>query len=620
VGKSLNTNKKHKIQNFFMIILGINAYHADSSAAIFVDGKMIAAIEEERFRRVKHWAGFPELAIAFCLQEAGIGYADVDYYAIGRDPKAKFVKKLLYLAKNPGGSFAAVKDRLGNSKKVASIDQELSRLSGLPANTFTGKIKNVEHHRSHIASAFFASPFDKAACLTIDGSGDFTTTMTAIGEGNTITVMDSVDFPHSIGIFYTAFTQLLGFPHYGDEYKVMGMAPYGSREAGRVSQESGGVSRELSVSGGEDTAKWQELGDKLAKVVRLTSDGLFKLDLSYFRTGTQGIISYDDKNQPVVAPLYSEKMIQEFGAPRKKEEPLTQYHKDLAASVQQFTEKIIFHLLENLHKKTGLDNVCIAGGVAQNSVANGKILQQTSFKNIYIPSAGHDAGISMGAALYTQHVSLNYARQPAIRSAYTGSRFSNDEIKRMLTEKNIAFTQLEDEAMFNRITDCLINGGVVGWFSGRAEFGPRALGGRSIIADPRRADAKEILNTKIKRRESFRPFAPSILKEYVDEYFEVSGEVPFMEKVFPIKKAKQALIPAVTHVDGTGRLQTVDKKISPRYYALIEAFRKKTGIPILVNTSFNENEPIVNHPAEALDCFLRTNMDMLAMENILVTR
>ena len=596
-----------------MIILGINAYHADSSAAIFVDGKMIAAIEEERFTRVKHWAGFPELAIAFCLKEAGIGYADVDYYAIGRDPKAKFLKKLLYLAKNPGGSFAAVKDRLGNSKKVASIDQELARISGLPADAFTGKIKNVEHHRSHIASAFFASPFDKAACLTIDGSGDFTTTMTAIGDGNNITVLESVDFPHSIGIFYTAFTQLLGFPHYGDEYKVMGMAPYGNREAAVVSGE-------LAVGGREDTAKGQRLADKLANVVKLTNDGLFKLDLSYFRTGTQGIITYGADNTPVVAPLYSNKMIREFGAPRKKEEPLNQYHKNLAASVQAFTEKIIFHLLENLHKKTGLNNVCIAGGVAQNSVANGKILRHTSFKNIYIPSAGHDAGISMGAALYTQHVQVGMQRQPAILSAYTGSCFSNAEIKKILTEKNVAFTELTDAALFNEVSDCMINGGVVGWFSGRAEFGPRALGGRSIIADPRRTDAKEILNSKIKRRESFRPFAPSILKEYVAEYFEITDEVPFMEKVYPIKKEKQALIPAVTHVDGTGRLQTVDAEISPRYYALIEAFRKKTGIPIVLNTSFNENEPIVNNPVEALDCFLRTNMDMLVLENILLKR
>ena len=355
-------------------------------------------------------------------------------------------------------------------------------------------------------------------------------------------------------------------------------------------------------------------------MVHLTDDGLFKLDLSYFRTGTQGIISYGENNEPIVAPLFSEKMVEQFGPARKKDEPLTQYHKDLAASVQAFTEKIIFHLLENLHKKTGLDNVCIAGGVAQNSVANGKILRQTSFKNIYIPSAGHDAGISMGAALYTQHITVGMERQPSIRSAYTGSCFSNEAIKKMLDQKNISYTELADDKLFDQITDCMINGGVVGWFSGRAEFGPRALGGRSIIADPRRTDAKEILNTKIKRRESFRPFAPSILKEYVAEYFEIADDVPFMEKVFPIKKEKQDQIPAVTHVDGTGRLQTVDKVISPRYYQLIDTFRRKTGIPILLNTSFNENEPIVNAPEEALACFLRTNMDMLVLENILLDR
>ncbi|MBK7434332.1 MAG: carbamoyltransferase [Chitinophagaceae bacterium] len=575
-----------------MVILGINAYHADSSAAIFVDGKMIAAIEEERFRRVKHWAGFPELAVAFCLKEAGIGFDQVDHYAIGRDPKAKFFKKLLYLAKHPVGSFAAVKERFSNSRKVSSIEHELSRISGLPLSAFVGKIKQVEHHRSHIASAFFASPFEEAACLSIDGSGDFSTTMLGIGKGNSITIIDSVDFPHSAGIFYTAFTQLLGFPHYGDEYKVMGMAPYGE-------------------------PKYLE---QLADVVKLTDDGLFKLNLSYFREGTQGIITYGEDHAPLVAPLFSEKMVSAFGQPRKKEEPLTQYHKDLAASVQRFTEQLIFHLLTHLHKRTGLDNICIAGGVAQNSVANGKILRNTPFKNIYIPSAGHDAGISMGAALYTQHVSVHYDRQPAIRSAYTGSRFTNEAIKAILNERQIAFEELPDAELFDRITNRMINGGVVGWFSGRAEFGPRALGGRSIIADPRRADAKEILNLKIKRRESFRPFAPSILKEYVAEYFEVVDEVPFMEKVFPIKKEKQALIPAVTHVDGTGRLQTVDADISPRYYGLIEAFRKKTGIPILLNTSFNENEPIVNSPAEALDCYLRTNMDMLVMENVLVER
>ena len=575
-----------------MIIVGINAYHADSSAAIFVDGKMIAAIEEERFKRIKHWAGFPAEAIEFCLKEANVSYEDVNYFAIGRDPKAKFLNKLLYLASNPAGSFAAVKDRLANSRKVASLEKELSLVSGLPEEKFIHKIKQVEHHRSHIASAFFASGFEEAACLSVDGSGDFSTTMTGTGKGNKIEVSGSVDFPHSLGIFYTAFTQLLGFPHYGDEYKVMGMAPYG---------------RPVYT-------------DQLHDVVKLTTDGLFKLNLSYFRKGTSGVITYGADHIPVVSPMYSELMIRKFGKPRSKDEPLNQYHKDLAASVQKMTELAIFHMLNHLHKTTGLANVCIAGGVAQNSVANGKITRNTGFTNVYIPSAGHDAGISMGAALYVQHQLLQLPREQAIRSAYTGSRFDNTAIIKILEAKGIAYTQLSDEDLYAAVTDCLVKGGVAGWFNGRAEFGPRALGGRSIIADPRRTDAKEILNTKIKRRESFRPFAPSILKEYVGDYFELTEEVPFMEKVYPIKKEKQAEIPAVTHIDGTGRLQTVDKEISPMYYALIETFRKKTGVPILLNTSFNENEPIVNTPEEALDCYLRTNMDMLVMENIVVQR
>lgn len=575
-----------------MIILGINAYHADSSAAIFVNGQLIAAIEEERFRRVKHWAGFPTLAIQFCLQEAGVSFEQVDYFAIGRDPKAKLLKKLLYVASHPVGNIAAVKDRFANSKKVASVGEELSALSGLPVDVFKEKVINIEHHRSHLASAFFASPFDEAACLSIDGSGDFTTTMTAVGRGNKLEILDSVDFPHSVGLFYTAFTQLLGFPHYGDEYKVMGMAPYGE-------------------------AKYM---NKLDDVIKLTPDGLFRLNLKYFRSGTQGVISYGDDNMPQVAPLYGEKMITDFGMPRKKEEPLTQYHKDLAASVQGMTEKVIFHILTHLQKRTGVQNICIAGGVAQNSVANGKITRNTPFKNVYIPSAGHDAGISMGAALYVQHQLKGKARQRPIRSAYTGSNFSNEQIKEILRSKGILFVEYNDNALFEKISACLMNGGIVGWFNGRAEFGPRALGGRSIIADPRRADAKEILNLKIKRRESFRPFAPSILKEYVSDYFELSEDVPFMEKVFPIKKSKQKEVPAVTHVDGSGRLQTVDKEISPRYYALIETFYKHTGVPILLNTSFNENEPIVNSPEEALACYLRTSMDMLVMENIVVER
>lgn len=576
-----------------MYILGLNAYHADSSAAIFKDGKMIAATEEERFRRQKHWAGFPSLAVQFCLKEAGITLSQVDHIAIGRDPSAKMNKKLLFLLKNPGGGFNAVLDRLKNAKKVASLEEEFVLLDkSVDKALIKSKIHQVEHHRSHLASAFFASPFEEAALLSIDGSGDFSTTMIGIGRGNQIEVLDSVDFPHSVGLFYTAFTQLLGFPHYGDEYKVMGLAPYGE----------------------------PKYVDKLKDVLLFEKDGLFKLDLKYFRSAKSGIVSYGDDHIPVVAPLYTELLIEKFGAVRKKEEPLSQYHKDMAASVQRVTEELIFHILNHLQKRTGLNNICIAGGVAQNSVANGKLTRNTSFKNVYIPSAGHDAGISMGCALYVYNHILKQERAAPVWSAYTGSRFSNEEIEQYLKSRNISYTRYSDEELYEKVSDQLINAGVVGWFNGRAEFGPRALGARSIIADPRRADAKDLLNAKIKRRESFRPFAPSILKEYVGEYFEVVDEVPFMEKVFPIKKEKHALIPAVTHADGTGRLQTVDKVVSPRYYALIEAFRKKTGVPILLNTSFNENEPIVNSPHDALECYLRTNMDMLVLENCVITR
>lgn len=576
-----------------MYILGINAYHADSSAAIFKDGTMIAATEEERFRRVKHWAGFPSMAVEFCLREAGITLAQVDHIAIGRDPYAKLARKILFLLKNPGGGWRAVADRLQNAKKVSSLEQEFKSIDGtIDERAFKKRIHQVEHHRSHLASAFFASPFEESALLSIDGSGDFTTTMIGTGKGNKIEVLDSVDFPHSVGLFYTAFTQLLGFPHYGDEYKVMGLAPYGKPDH----------------------------VERLRDVLIFRPDGLFELNQKYFRSAKSGIISYGEDHIPVVAPLFSEYMSEKFGAPRKKEEPLTQYHKDLAASVQRVTEELIFHILDHLHKRTGLDNICIAGGVAQNSVANGKLTRSTPFKNVYIPSAGHDAGISMGAALYVYNQVLGQPRAEAVWSAYTGSRFSNEEIETYLQSRNITYQRYSDEDLYERVADRLIDAGVIGWFNGRAEFGPRALGARSILADPRRQDAKDLLNSKIKRRESFRPFAPSILKEYVQEYFEVTDIVPFMEKVFPIRQEKRALIPAVTHADGTGRLQSVDNLVSPRYYQLIEAFRKKTGVPILLNTSFNENEPIVNSPEQALECFLRTSMDMLVLENCVITR
>jgi carbamoyltransferase len=574
-----------------MIILGINAYHADSSAAIFVDGVLIAATEEERFRRIKHWAGFPSMAIAFCLKEVGVTLEQVDYITLGRDPSAKMASKALFLLKDPFSGYKTVKERLSNRQKIASIEQEFETHFGVKAAGIKHKIKNVEHHRSHLGSAFFPSPFDEAAVLSIDGSGDFTTTMIGVGKGNQIEVLDSVDFPYSCGIFYTAFTQFLGFPHYGDEYKVMGLAPYG-----------------------EPT-----YFEKIKQVLKFEDNGLFSWDERFFKSAREVVVTYED-HIPKVGNLYSDHFVSVFGKPRDPKEPLEQDHKNMAASVQRVTEELIIHILQHLHKRTKLKNVCIAGGVAQNSVANGKIIGRTGFDNLYIPSAGHDAGLSMGSAVYYYHQELKKPRVAPVYSAYTGSRFSNEEIESYLIERGIKYTRLSDDDLYDKVVNKLIEPGVVGWFSGRAEFGPRALGARSIIADPRNSKAKDLLNLKIKRRESFRPFAPSILKEYVGDYFEKTEDVPFMEKVFPIKKEKHEVIPAVTHVDGTGRLQTVMKDVSPRYYALIERFRQKTGVPILLNTSFNENEPIVNTPAEALDCFLRTQMDMLVLENCVVER
>lgn len=576
-----------------MYILGINAYHADSSAAILKNGELIAAIEEERFTRVKHWAGFPQKAIQFCLETAGIELKDVDYIGIGRDPKAKLARKIGFVLGHPQIGWEAIQSRLKNRKEINSLEKEFATLAkGLDQSEIRKKIIHVEHHRAHLASAFFASPFKEAALLSIDGSGDFTTTMLGYGNDNHIEVQDSVDFPHSIGIFYSAMTQFLGFHHYGDEYKVMGLAPYGN----------------------------PQYVDKLKEIVLLTKDGKFKLDLSYFTVTKGSILDYGEDHIPHVKTLFSKKMIDLFGQPRAPKETLTSFHKDLAASVQRYTEKIIFHLLQGLYEKTKSNRVCIAGGVAQNSVANGKIIRETSFKEVYIPSAGHDAGLSMGAALYIYNEILKQERKPAIYNAYLGSRFSTSDIKGFLEKEKVSFREFRDDELFDHVSQRLIQGGVVGWFTGSAEFGPRALGGRSILMDPRRSDAKEILNAKIKRRESFRPFAPSILKEYVSEYFEWDDQVPFMEKVIPIREEVRSRIPAVTHVDGTGRLQTVTQQWNPRYYELIRNFHSKTGIPILVNTSFNENEPIVNSPKEALDCYLRTQMDMLVLENLVIER
>lgn len=574
-----------------MYILGLNAYHGDSSACIFQDDVLIAAIEEERIRRIKHWAGFPSESIKFCLNECGISIEDVDYITISRDPSANIYNKITHSLKNLV-NFKALKDRLKNTKKVISIKSELANVFNINEEKIKAEIINVEHHRAHMASAFFASPFEESAILSIDGFGDFTSTMIGIGKGTKIEVLDSVIYPHSVGVFYTAFTQYLGFDNYGDEYKVMGLAPYGN----------------------------PTMTDKIKDVLIFKDNGLFEINKKYFKHPKEGVQMSWEEGNPHIEPIYSNYMVEVFGKPRAKNEDLTQYHKDLAASIQKVTEELIFHILNHLQKRTGVKNICIAGGVAQNSVANGKILDNTTFENIYIPPAGHDAGTAIGSALWLyNHIQGNSRIKPMTHS-YFGSQFGDDEVEEFCKSKGINYKKYSDEKLYDTVVDCLINAGVIGWFQGRAEFGPRALGHRSIICDPTRDDAKELINAKIKRRELFRPFAPSILKECVSDYFEKVDNVPFMEKVFPFKNDKKEKLKAVVHVDGSGRLQTVDKTIEPKYYALINAFYQQTGTPILLNTSFNENEPIVNTPAEAYACFSRTNMDMLVIGNIIIQR
>ena len=574
-----------------MYILGVNAFHGDSSACLLKDGIILCATEEERFRRIKHWAGFPSEAIKFCLNDAGIKAQDLDYITISRNPKANLSKKILHTLKNRVG-IKSVFDRLLNSNKVNSIKSEIATTFNISESEIKAEIHNIEHHRSHIASSFFASRFNESAILSIDGFGDFTSTMTAIGNGNNFEVLDEVNYPHSLGIFYTTVTQFLGFPNYGDEYKVMGLAPYGE----------------------------PKFLKELDQVLEITEDGFFKLNKKYFKHFKDGVAMDWEGGSPSIEPLFTKEWNILFGKTREKSDELEQWHIDLATSVQKFTEKVIFHMLNHLQKKTGAENICITGGVAQNSVANGRILEHTTFKNIYIPSAGHDAGTSIGSALYLYNQILGNSRMPEITSAYFGRKSTQDEIVNVLEELGIKYSIFSDDELFEKVSERLVNGGVIGWFQGRAEFGPRALGHRSIIVDPRRKDAKDLLNEKIKRRESFRPFAPSILRESVNEYFLQDDTVPFMEKVFDIKTEKHMEIPAVTHVDGTGRLQTVDIKVSPRYHKLISKFAEKSGVPILLNTSFNENEPIVCDPSEALDCFLRTKMDYLIMQDYLLGR
>jgi carbamoyltransferase len=578
------------------LILGINAHHADASAAIIVDGKLVAAAEEERFRRIKHWAGFPSAAIRYCLDEVGVTLNDVDHIAVNRDPKARLLQRLKFIVKQHP-SFAAIKRRLANRTKIADLRSEIA--SEFKLDSLKPKLHNVEHHRAHLGSTFFVAPFEDAAVLSIDGFGDFVSSMWGAGRGKSIDVMGEVGFPHSLGIFYTAITQFLGFPHYGDEYKVMGLAPYG---------------KPLFMTEMRDIVRVQRRG--------------FELNLDYFTHHSTGLDMVWQGGSPTIGPIYSQRLIEVLGPARSPDEPIDERHKNLAASMQAMFEEAFFALVNNLHESTGMTKLCVAGGCGYNSVANGLIFDRSPFRDVYIQAAAGDAGGAIGAAYWVWNEILRNHRAFVMDHAYWGPDYGDDDIDDAVALRNADLEEARctlervtgERELCARTAAQIAKGNVVGWFQGRMEWGPRALGNRSIVCDPRRADMKNILNQKIKRRESFRPFAPSVLRETVGEWFETDYDVPFMLQVYQIREEKRPLIPTVTHVNGSGRLQSVTESQNPRYYHLIEAFRDATGIPIVLNTSFNENEPVVNTPAEALDCFLRTKMDLLVLGDLMIER
>ena len=580
-----------------MLTLGLNAFHGDASACILKDGRLIAAAEEERFSRVKHSAGFPAEAISYCLRSVGAKIGDLDIVAVNSDAKARLKEKIFYtLRQRP--SVGYVMERLRHRRERMDLHGCFERTLGmLDPGT---RIQHIEHHRSHLASSYYFSPFSRAAVLSIDGFGDFCSTAWGVGEDLELRMQGEILFPHSLGIFYQALTQYLGFPNYGDEYKVMGLAPYGS--ASFIAE--------------------------MERLVKPDGNGTFSLGLEYFLHHREKMSFRWQGGAPVFGPLYSAEVEAILGPARTAGSDLTQRHKNIACSVQTHFESILFRLLDVLYDLSGQENLCVAGGCAMNSVAIGKIHERSSFKSVFVQPGAGDAGGALGAAVCAELIlNGNPTRQP-MQHAGWGPEFDDSYIGQLLagrrpelSGRGIQFSYIEDpEELCVQTANAIAAGEVVGWFQGQMEWGPRALGNRSILADPRRADMAEIINRKIKRRESFRPFAPSILREAVNDWFDTDDDVPFMTKVFSIRAERRAQIPAVTHIDGTGRLQTVSRQHNGRYYELISQFAVKTGVPILLNTSFNENEPIVCRPEEAIECFLRTEMDRLILNRYAIQR
>jgi carbamoyltransferase len=578
-----------------MYILGITAYHGDVSAVLLKDGVLLTALEEERFRRVKHWAGFPTEAIRRCLEMAGIGAAEIDHVAISRDPKANVLRKGIYaLTHRP--DLGLVRDRLRNARKLRDVRAPLAEALGVEIRALP-RLHFVEHHPSHLASAFFVSPFDDAAVCAIDGFGDFVSTSLAKGSGNRLEVMEKVYFPHSLGMLYSAVTQHLGFLGYGDEFKVMGLAPYGE----------------------------PEFVKEIRQMVRLLPNGLFELNLRYFRHWSEGVAMEWDEGSPTLGRVYSPELDRLLGPAREPDAPLTARHEAIARSLQAVYEECAFHVLNRLWTKTRSPNLCLAGGCAMNSVANGKIRQNTPFTDVYIQPASSDNGTALGAAYHVWNQELGGPRGFVMEHGYWGTSYPDADVTSLLPDGDEEWSfsirrfETPDETCM-AAAELLAEGNVVGWFQGRMEWGARALGNRSILADPRRADMRDLINTKIKFREKFRPFAPSIAEGALHEYFVDAAPDPFMQQVYPVRPDKRAVLPAITHADGSGRLQTVSERTNPLYHRLIQEFGRITGVPVVLNTSFNENEPIVETPAQALDCFLRTRMDALVINDTIVLR
>ncbi len=575
-----------------MYILGINAYHGDAAAAIVKDGQLIAAAEEERFNRKKHCAGFPSLAVRYCLEAAGVSINEVEHVGISRDPSANLHKKILYSVARISSISGLITSRLANAAKVRNLRDDLATALGTAPENLKAQFHSVEHHKAHMASAFLVSGFERAAILSIDGFGDFVSTMWGVGQGNSFEVLGQIEYPHSAGIVYTATTQYLGFPKYGDEGKVMGLAPYGT------------------------PAYLEQFRD----IIQTLPGGRFRLNLDYFRHHSEGVDMTWDEGSPVIGQVFSEKFIETFGPARQPGEPLERRQQDIAASLQARLEEVAFHLLQHLHRQTGSDRLCMAGGVALNSVMNGKVLLHTPFREVFVQPAAGDAGTAVGACFYLWNVVLKRPRSYVMHDAYTGPEFVNGSVEAALKQHRIAGRLLDDEELSARAAEAIAEGKVVGWYQGRMEFGPRALGNRSIIVDPRRAEMKDILNARIKKREPFRPFAPAVLEEKVGEYFEQTHPSPTMLMVYQVRPERRSVIPAVTHVDGSGRLQTVSRASNPKFHALISAFERRSGVPVVLNTSFNEDEPIVCTPEEAIQCFERTRMDTLFLGNYMVER